>query len=111
MSDELAPDAVGEPRDTPQCQVDGCDRPAHYRDQTVCGDHVDAELEVVEAELVDEEPAPPTPLAEGGDPADFTVEQVDEYLKGLEGDGADAERVRILEAEATGKGRVGILGH
>lgn len=110
MSDELAPDAVGEPHATPICNHPGCPRPAHYDD--VCGDHVDEDRAArPEADSVEQ---PPTPLAEGGDPADFTVEVVAAYLKQLADTTndapSDAEYVRILELEASGKGRKGILG-
>lgn len=50
----------------------------------------------------------PTPLAEGGDPNDFTNDQVNDYLATLDPDGD--ERMRVLAAEENGQARVGILG-
>lgn len=40
------------------------------------------------------------------DPSDYTVDQVNDYLA----DADDAERERVLDAERTGKNRVGIVG-
>lgn len=42
----------------------------------------------------------------GYNPADYTVEQVNDYLKTAD----DAERERVLEAERDGKARTGIVG-
>jgi hypothetical protein len=103
MSDELAPDAVGESHAAPTCQHPDCESPAHYREGTVCHEHLD-----YVADVDADEDAEPTALAEGGDPADFTVVEVHEYLQG---DITDEERVRIIEAESAGKGRSGIIGH
>lgn len=50
----------------------------------------------------------PTPLAEGGDPGDFTVDQVNGHLAKDTTD--DTERERVLQAERNGQARVGILG-
>lgn len=49
-----------------------------------------------------------TPLASGGNPADFTVAEVNAYLESV-GDESD-EYDRVLNAEAEGKARTGILG-
>lgn len=51
-------------------------------------------------------PAPLIPLAEGGDPSRFTVDQVREYLSTA----TPEERERVLRAESRGQGRRKILG-
>ncbi|MEV4155464.1 recombinase family protein [Nocardia salmonicida] len=48
---------------------------------------------------------PPTPLAEGGDPIDFRVREVQAYLQTV---GLD-ERARIVELEREGQGRYDIV--
>jgi len=52
--------------------------------------------------------AAPTALEDGGDPADFTVEEVTTYLGTL--DPESPEYARVIAAEQAGKARVGILG-
>lgn len=52
--------------------------------------------------------AEPTALEDGGDPADFTVEQVNAYLATLDPEGP--EYARVVAAETGGKARVGIVG-
>jgi trigger factor len=50
--------------------------------------------------------AGPTAMAAGDDPADFKVEEVQAYLAGAD----DAEKERVLAAEAAGKNRSTITG-
>lgn len=50
-------------------------------------------------------PPPAAPLAEGGDPGEYTVSEVLEYLRGV---GID-ERIRIQELERAGQGRGDIM--
>lgn len=50
-------------------------------------------------------PAPPAPLAEGGDPSEYTVPEVLQYLRSV---GID-ERIRIQELERAGQGRGDIM--
>lgn len=46
-------------------------------------------------------------LEDGGDPADFTLAEVQEYLGG---DISEEERERVLQAERDGKARKGLVG-
>src|SRR5690606_6715160 len=52
--------------------------------------------------------AAPESMGAGDDPADFTVEQVNDYLSTL--DPESPEYIRVMEAEQNGKARVGIIG-
>lgn len=45
------------------------------------------------------------PFGPDSDPADYTVQEVVAYLEGAD----DAEKTRVQDAEAAGKGRTGIL--
>lgn len=56
------------------------------------------------------DPGEPTLLAEGGDPADFTVEQVLAYLFPDDGEPPTSEeRARVIDAESAGKARSTLL--
>lgn len=46
-------------------------------------------------------PPPPVPLAEGGDPGEYTIGEVREYLRGV----GLKERIRVLDAERAGQAR------
>jgi hypothetical protein len=48
----------------------------------------------------------PKAMAAGDDPADFKVEEVQAYLAGAD----DAEKERVLAAEAAGKNRTSLTG-
>lgn len=50
----------------------------------------------------------PQGMQDGDDPGDFTVDEVVAYLS--QPDLSDEERDRVLEVEADGQARVGILG-
>lgn len=61
------------------------------------------------AAIVEPEPdLDPPPVATQYDPANYTVDEVNEYLGTLSED--DPEMARVLQAEADGKARKGILG-
>lgn len=109
---ELAPDAVGETHAAPDCIVEDCTQPGLYQGR--CRDHLDVDPirpEVADSDEADDD-TERVALADGGDPKDFTVHEVVEYLKTLPG-ADDPEYLRILELEASadGKGRTGILGN
>jgi hypothetical protein len=60
------------------------------------------------SEFVEPEEETPEEMQAGDDPADFTVDEVIEFMS--KPDTTDEERERILEAEGEGKARTGILG-